>query len=121
MAGKIITNMSGPRIVPASFTLRDRMARANSNATIMIAKSPMANAMRNNACNSIAGMPITLEDAKNAMAKNRPRICKTTLTPAIMATASHLPISRSIRLQGNDKSASRVPLSRSPAVISIDG
>ena len=55
------------------------------------------------------------------MANNRPTICNNTPTLVIVATPSHLPISNSFRVHGKPSSASRVPRSLSPAVISIDG
>ena len=117
----MIKIIAGPSIEPASFTLCDLIAKANSSATTITAKSIIDIIIRIIAPNDKAGIPIKSDDARYPMANNNPTICNSTPTPVIVATPSHFPSNNSFLVQGNPNNASSVPLSRSPAVMSIDG
>ena len=117
----MMNKIAGPSNEPASLTLCAFMAKANSNATTIIAK--ITTAPSNSAILIIEtdGIPITEEDARYVIANSNPPICNATPALVILATASHLP-ARSCNLEhGRHNNASKVPLSLSPAVMSIDG
>ena len=120
-AGKIIKIMAGPSIEPASLTLCDLMASANSSATTITANSIIDITISKIASSDKSGTPIKSDDASYPIANNKPKICNNTPTLVIVATPNHLPINNSLRVHGSPNNASSVPLSLSPAVISIDG
>ncbi len=97
------------------------MAKANSSATTITANSIIEITINIIASMERSGIPIILDDARYPMANNNPKICKITPTPVIVATPSHFPSRSSFLVHGKLSKASNVPLSRSPAVISIEG
>ncbi len=97
------------------------MASANSKATTITAKIKTAPVNKRILVSDKDGTPIIDAADKNVIANKRPPICNATPALVMVATASHFPANSCILLQGRHRSASRVPLSLSPAVISIDG
>ena len=119
-AGPTNNSTIGPRVDPASFTDLALIATAISTATTNIAKSKIVTTKRTHPTIDTEG-GVKIPAARNLIATKRPTNCNSTDALAIIATANHLPHIRSERAMGVVNNASNVPLSRSPAVRSMDG
>ena len=63
-AGNIIKIIAGPKIEPASLTLCDLIAKANSSATTIIANSIIDKTIRTTAAKDKSGIPMKSDVAR---------------------------------------------------------